>query len=88
MVAGGWYLTASHSQSDAGIRLAWVPETVVLGLTGVVLGTLLWDFFPPLSALNATGATPNLVGHAAGLGWGIVLAASLHVLEQNEAVDR
>jgi hypothetical protein len=65
-----------------------VPESVVFGLTGVVLGTLLWDFFPPLSALNATGPTPNLVGHAAGLGWGIVLAVSLHGLDQNGAFNK
>ncbi|WP_311172278.1 hypothetical protein [Halobellus ordinarius] len=65
-----------------------MPETVVFGLTGVVLGTLLWDFFPPLSALNAAGPTTNLLGHVAGLGRGVVLAASLHVLEQNGAFDK
>jgi hypothetical protein len=64
-----------------------VSEAVVLGLTGVVPGTLLWDLFPPLSALATTGPTTNLVGHTAGLGWGIVFAVS-HVLDRNEAVDR
>ncbi|WP_311174134.1 hypothetical protein [Halobellus ordinarius] len=88
VVAGGWFLTAARSQSDARTRLAWVTETVVFGLTGVVFGTLLWDFFPPLSALATTGPTTNLVGHAAGLGWGVVLAVSLHGFDRNEAVDR
>lgn len=88
VVAGGWSLTAPHSQSAPRTRLGWVAETVVLGFTGVVLGTLLWDFFPPLAALNATGPTTNLVGHAAGLGWGIVLAASLHGLDRNGVFNR
>ncbi|MGQ4557398.1 hypothetical protein [Halobellus sp. GM3] len=84
VLAGGWYLVQAHAQSAGRtwIGAEGIQETAILGVTAVVLGALLWDFFPPRTALAASDPTTNLVGHAAGLGWGLVLATAVVVLER------
>lgn len=82
MLVGGWFLLQPRSQPNESIRVEWTREAVILGVTTVILGALLWGLFPPLAALDASGPTTNLVGHAAGLGWGFVLAAGVLVPER------
>ena len=81
LVAGGYVLQPETHRSEVS-RIEWAQEGVVFGVTSVVLGALLWDLFVPLPALQSSGPTTSLTGHAAGLTWGVILAASLVAIEE------
>jgi hypothetical protein len=79
---GGRYALQSDAHQFEDSRIELVQEGVILGVTGVVLGALLWDLFAPLPALHSSGPTTNLIAHAAGLTWGVILAAGLGAIDQ------